>query len=283
MACPLSRSRWNPTDIRRFIKLTPSSTNAMRVATDQGDGFVKAMGNPEGPHALASELVGTQLADWFGLPTFDYSIITIDADQIELRFANRELAQSGPAFITRAVHGIEWGGQRRELKKLANPHDLSRLVVFDTWILNRDRCAPDGIRSANFSNVFLSQEAPEKKFMLMAMDHTHCFGIKGEITRRVADIENRDTLGVFGLFPEFREFLDKDMVEKAASELGQMTRKITQEIVASVPADWEVSSTASRKLVDLIVGRATFVSEHIMKMIWPQQNLPGIEDKGDIS
>ena len=56
-----------------------------------------------GPHALASELVGTQLADWFGLPTFDYSIIRVETDEIELRFANGQLAQTGPAFITRAV------------------------------------------------------------------------------------------------------------------------------------------------------------------------------------
>lgn len=277
MACPLSRSRWNPTDIRRSIKVTPSSTNAMRVATDQGDGFVKAMGNPEGPHALASELVGTQLADWFGLPTFDYSIIAIDADEIELRFASGELAQTGPAFITRAVRGVEWGGNRRELNRLANPHDISRLVVFDTWILNRDRCAPDGERRANFSNVFLSQEAPEKKFMLMAMDHTHCFGAEGELSARVANIENRRAPGVYGIFPEFRHFLAQDLIEKAAFDLGQMSRPIAQEIVDSVPAEWEISSTASRALVDLIVGRAFFVSERIMEMIWPQQNLPGIK------
>jgi hypothetical protein len=41
------------------------------VETDAGEGFLKAMGNPESPHVLACELVGTLLAEWLGLPTLE--------------------------------------------------------------------------------------------------------------------------------------------------------------------------------------------------------------------
>jgi len=34
----------------------------------------------QGPHPLACEWVATQLARWFGLPTFDYSLLAIDAE-----------------------------------------------------------------------------------------------------------------------------------------------------------------------------------------------------------
>ena len=58
----------------------------MLVRTDAGDGYLKAMGNPAGEHALACELVGTQLAAWFGLPVFDFAIIQVTAAD-ELPFA----------------------------------------------------------------------------------------------------------------------------------------------------------------------------------------------------
>lgn len=55
---------WHPTIVRRFIESYPTSTNVARVDTDAGEGFLKPMGNPEGPHVLACELVGTMLAQW---------------------------------------------------------------------------------------------------------------------------------------------------------------------------------------------------------------------------
>ena len=101
------------------------------VETDAGRGYLKAIGNPEGEHALACDLVGTQLAAWFGLPTFDQAIVTFDGVP-ELRLHNGELAREGPALATRAVKGDGWSGGPRQLAKLQNPDDISRLVVFDT-------------------------------------------------------------------------------------------------------------------------------------------------------
>jgi hypothetical protein len=43
--------------------------------TDAGKAFVKTLGNPEGPAALISEWIGTRLAAWLGLPTFDIAIV----------------------------------------------------------------------------------------------------------------------------------------------------------------------------------------------------------------
>jgi hypothetical protein len=38
-------------------------------------------------------------------------------------------------------------------------HIIPRLVVFDTWTLNWDRCPPDGdTRRINYGNVFLTSE-----------------------------------------------------------------------------------------------------------------------------
>ena len=126
---------WKPTTIRRFVKAIKSSACTALVETDAGSGYLKALGGPEGPHILACEWVATHLAKWFGLSTFDCAIIEVAA-QDEILFHNGSIAQVGPAFITRGESGEPWSGKEKQLKRLINPQDISRLVVFDTWTLN---------------------------------------------------------------------------------------------------------------------------------------------------
>ncbi len=114
-----------------------------RIVTDVGPAYIKAMGNRQGPHPLAAELVATQLAAWMGLPTFEFAILEIDANVDEIPFLRGGFATSGPAFVTKAALGHTWGGSEKELANLTNPEDVSRLVVFDTWVLNCDRHPPD--------------------------------------------------------------------------------------------------------------------------------------------
>jgi len=78
------------------------------------------MGNPEGPHALVSEYVGTQLAEWFGLSTFDYALVELTDDEIP--FAKGESATPGPAFITRKEDGETCSGTA-----------LRRIAKVDRW------------------------------------------------------------------------------------------------------------------------------------------------------
>lgn len=147
-----------------------------RIVTDAGKAYCKAIGNPEGPHALACEWVGTHLARWLGLPTFDCALLTVDeVDEIPL--GDQTWAKPGPAFVSRAESGHAWGGSADELHLIENPEDIAKLVVFDTWTLNCDRHPPKGVvRKPNKDNVFLSGEgARPGRFRLIAMDHTHCF------------------------------------------------------------------------------------------------------------
>ena len=71
---------WQPKSFRRFVRNFKSSTLVTRIETDVGEGFVKVVGNPAGPHALACEWVGTQLADLLSLSTFDYALLEIGSD-----------------------------------------------------------------------------------------------------------------------------------------------------------------------------------------------------------
>lgn len=273
---------WQPRALRRFVQGFPTSARTAFVETDAGPGFVKAMGGPEGPHTLASEVVATQLAAWFQLPTFDWCLIDIDEiDEIPFMDSQRNRtgqATPGPAFITRAEQGTVWGGGDRQLKLLVNPQDISRLVVFDTWVSNCDRHGPIDPRTLrrrkpNRDNVFLSEEAPSGQFLLKAMDHTHCFSSVPEWTQRLSRVDTIKDDRLFGVFPEFRRYLRKTAVRHAANDLRSITSAVVRTMIQRVPDEWEVTQVVRDALVDLVVGRAAYVAETIESRIWPQGSL----------
>ncbi len=269
---------WNPTTIKRFVKALPTSACTVIVETDAGKGYLKTLGNNEGPHILACEWIGTNLAKWFQLPTLDFAMFSVtDIDEIPLH--NGKSAEVGPAFVTRSESGETWSGDKKQLDKLINPQDISRLVVFDTWTLNCDRYsvpADDNVGNArvNRGNVFLSEEAPAGHFMLKAMDHTHCFTCGRELSKKLRNIDKIRDPRVFGLFPEFRGFLDSNQVRLALSDLRTLSRAEVVRITQDVPKEWEVRTEAMNALVDLIVDRAAFVANTLEGQLWPQKSLP---------
>jgi hypothetical protein len=272
---------WQPTIIRRFVKALPTSACTVIVETDAGKGYLKALGNNEGPNILACEWVGTRLANWFGLPTFDFAQIDV-TDIDEIPFHNGNMAQAGKAFITRSESGETWGGQVRQLGLLFNPQNITRLVVFDTWTLNCDRFShPVGASKprVNYGNVFLSEEAPEARLLLKAMDHTHCFSCGHALTKQLSNIDVVRDERIFGLFPEFRSLVTRDGVEDAVADLRRMNRTIAEQLTDGIPNEWQVSAAARQAMIDLIVGRAHYLADTIEDrfrsngLIWEQPQI----------
>lgn len=275
---------WQPTMVRRFIKALSTATATVIVETDQGEGYLKAMGNPEGPHVLACEWVGTQLARRLGLLTFDFALIYLTADD-EIPFTGGGKAQPGPAFITRKERGSSWGGDKKELRRLANLPDLTRLVLFDTWTRNCDRYPTDPARRRpNRDNVFFSREgAPPKHFLLKAMDHGCCFTCGRDLTPRVAELANVKEEGCYGLFPEFWPYLNRDVLRGAVQILRTIAHEEARQIVTGIPREWDVAATARDALIELICRRGAFVSDSIEGWIWPQREFDFAPSEGGMA
>jgi hypothetical protein len=239
------------------------------VDTDAGEGFLKAMGNPEGPHVLACELVGTELAKWLGLPTLEYAVIWVTPED-EIPLAGGGLAAPGPAFITKAESGFPWGGDDEALRRIRQPEDISRIVVLDTWIRNCDRYRPEPNRRVNRDNVFLAWETgPERGLVLKAMDHTHAFTCGRELTHRIGQMNDIQDTTIFGCFPEFVPFLDQEHMRTAAGQLGQMEGALASRFVARVPTEWQVEAPVREAWVRFIVERADFVATNMISWLWP--------------
>ena len=147
-------TNWQPTRLMKVAGSVDTSTGATEVTTDAGRAYIKPLGNRQGPHVLATDWVGTHLAKWFELSTFDIAILTLDADDT-FPLPRGSTAQPGPAFATRALNGEPWGRSGLQLDVLVNPEDVTRLVVFDTWTLNCDRHHHDiTVRKPNYDNVY---------------------------------------------------------------------------------------------------------------------------------
>ena len=269
-----SKSEWDPVTILRWVGAYGTSTGIAQVVTDAGEGYLKAIGNPAGEHALACEWVGTNLACNLGLPTFDFSIIRIN-EMDDITLGNGKKAKPGPAFITRAEKGFSWGGDEKALKKVVNKEDITRLVVLDTWIMNRDRHHPDTAkRNPNYDNVFMSfRAAPKGKHILKAIDHTHCLTHGDDLTPAVANIEQIRDQRVYGLFPAFLPFINPDDAESSVADLQAISRETIEEIIDQIPKEWDVSERARNALKELVVKRQGYVGNTILGKLFPNRQM----------
>jgi hypothetical protein len=279
---------WQPTRFIRFERGLETSMRTAIIQTDAGRAYIKAMGNPEGLHALACEWVGTELARWIGLPTLEYAIMNVEPDD-EIPFPDGGGAQPGPAFVTRAVRGQVWDGSPEMLQLLDNPDDLTVLVVFDTWTRNRDRYDPplplasdvptDGEQAAgaamlhrphkpHYDNVFLSEQgATPGRFRLLAMDHTHCFTYGRPLNHRLADIDPVRDECLYGYFPEFTPWIKLEVAERAARRMREMDRSTADAMVRGIPQQWDVSVPARAAMVEFICGRAAFLADNVVNLL----------------
>lgn len=263
---------WQPTTIRRPDKLFATATETVRVTTDAGPGFLKALGNRGGPQYLAADWLGTQLAAWLGLPTFEFIIIAVTPED-EIHFKNG-LAQPGPAFITREQSGMTWGGTEDELNSLVNPEDIGKLVLFDTWTRNCDRYPPDiNARKPNLGNVFLSNEDMEDgKFQLVAMDHTHCFNCGRDLNAQLANIDLVKDDRVYGLFPAFKPFIKPhwQALLDAVTKLNTLDIQWVQGLIGAIPAEWQINAAGRAALATLVCHRASYTGETFIPLLEAQ-------------
>lgn len=261
---------WRPSRFVRYLSCVGTSTGPAEIETDAGRAYLKALGNREGPHVLAAEWIGTALADWLGLRTFSVAkLVVAEDDKIPLGHDRR--AQPGTAIALRAERGASWQGSDAELDAADNVRDVGRLVVLDTWLRNCDRSPPEGMgRKPNYDNVFLSEEGAQSgRFTLTAFDHTHCFVCGRELTAKISQIDNVKDPRIYGRFPVFDRFLERDVVDDAVRRLSEVSRSSMGDIVEQIADDWDVSPDAKLALVDFLVDRAGFLCSSVTLNLYP--------------
>ncbi|WP_142113799.1 HipA family kinase [Bosea sp. AK1] len=215
------------------------------------------MGNPQGFESLVCELIAGELACWLGLYVPPFSVVRVVGIDIPMR--DRGHMEHGPAFISQKIPGAPSDAGDTFLRKIANPQDVAKLVAFDTLIRNGDRWPPDDTRqSPNFDNLFFSPSG--RKFILCALDHSHCF-VETTFDNELDDDYVISDDRIYGYFPHFAPYLRPVYVVNAANRLGQMTREVAAEIVDSVPREWGLTGRQRARFIDVICARAVLARE----------------------
>lgn len=262
----MNKQHWCPTTIKRIVRNDiESSTSPVVVLTDKGNGYLKVPGNREGPQVLACEFVGTSLAAWLGIPTFEFSIISLGAIP-EIILSDGRKAEKGPGFITREESGEVWDGTKKTLTKITNAEDITRLVCLDTWTRNEDRFfhKKDGTIRRHVDNVFLSDER-QNGLILKAFDFTHAFTCGRDITKKIMfDVHDES---IYGFFPEFRDFIKADIAVQVCNKLKTVKDRHIQPMIDCIPKEWEIDKAAREAWIQFIVSRAVFLSKNFMTMI----------------
>jgi len=210
--------------------------------------------------------VGSLLAEWIGLKTLDFSIITV-ADDDEIPLGKGGFAEPGPAFISRAVPGFAWGGDEQSLRDISNPEDISRLILFDTWVRNCDRYRPVPKRM-NFDNVFFVK-ADINRPVLTAIDHTHAFTCGREVTRAIRRIDVIQDPVQFGAFPQFSNFRSLAAEAATYARLEEMEIVEAEQLVQLVPSAWLADNETRNAWSEFITRRARFLARPIPPAVPP--------------
>jgi len=252
--------------VKRVIRVLGTSTRPIEVETDDAAlSFVKVLGNPEGPSALACEFIGTELARALGIPTFEVAL-PLYPDDLCVPLEHGLLPEPGPCFATKAVNGISWDGTSESLDALENPEHLAGLVALDVWLRNPDRYfVRAGRTRRNLRNVFLAEEGvPRGSFRLTAIDHTHCIRQDGELTPQSLTIERERDDQMYGLFPAFIERIEREDLAPYIERLRALacTNDIDA-IVNRTPRSWLPAGQVRQDLPAFLKRRALHVADNI--------------------
>jgi hypothetical protein len=76
---------------------------------------------------------------------------------------------------------------------------------------------------------------------------------------------------LYGLFPQFQDFVDRAEIRRFVTRLTQFTADVASAFISLVPQEWKISSDARSAWAAMITQRAQFVAETIETRLWPQQ------------
>ena len=112
------------------------------------------------------------------------------------------------------------------------------------------------------------------------MDHGLCFIRSGEdLSAKLDHIDKVKDEHVYGLFPEFRGSLREDIIVECAARLREMDAATAEEMIGTVPTEWDVSPSARKAWADLIFRRASVVADNVQQ--WIELIAPWFHGQGE--
>ena len=215
----------------------------------------------------------------FGLPIPDCGYCRLDDKTLNFgkpwSFEGRHVLP-GPAFVSAKVDATPWNTKSEDLKTISNKSDVARLVVFDTWVINRDRYSPrdwphrnpSGVRRpySNPGNLLLAG-TPGARTRLVPIDHGHAVTDTVPISANILLDNSIRSTSVYGMFPGFYPYIDERSVRSAVDDLKLLTMTHVEETVRLTPPEWELGKELSSMLSHFLYERSRFLTGAMVDMI----------------
>lgn len=263
----LAQDAWRPTKVLRVVDVKATSTSPLFVETDQGNAVVKYLGNKAGTDALISEYICASLCNIIGVLCPDFAIMKIGDLEVEAGVT----VQGGPAFLSRFVDEA-YQLSPTLLKRLREPEQMTRLIVFDTWVRNSDRYCKDhygDVLVDKPENALLIKD--KRKMQLLAIDHSHA----------LCDDSLEDGLGdswvneaeIYGFFPMFAPYLDRAVAYKALEAIRAIDEACIRLICERVPREWGMNQSLTSSLAQCLVARGARLADWLIDELFAQYEL----------
>lgn len=258
--CPSNGFEPQLTSGLRFVR--PMRGGAQSVLVECTDGahyVVKSLNNPQGPHVLFNEALGTELMRSMGFPVppwkpillsssllnstpkFDFETCGGRVPRVEgLHFGSLYVVP--PGSIVHEIMPSEW------LKRVVDREQFLRALVLDLWVCNRDK------RQA----LFLPTAAGGgTRLHPIFFDNGHMFG--GPDWR----FEDRVARSLYGDLSVYAGLLDESSIQCALNEVMNMSSVSIFRSLRTIPDEWFPDRQRSLQMLDQLFARR----EHLPDLI----------------
>lgn len=251
----------NPVAYRRKLE---GKSNAHLIAFDDGREYVVKFFQPGFERTLPNEWVSYCLARYLGLPIPFARLVEIP-DEFSVKIP--ELAQMVPTqfqFASLYVPNCLDGHQVSGVSGILNHETLAGIILFDYWMCNRDRTR---------KNILLKEDS-QGVFQLWIIDHAE---VLGSYDWQISNLENLPTeLMKSAAHRLMASFIETEVAFAEALELIQtIPIFLIEEIVSTIPDDWNVSREEKKAMVNaLLQHRTKYLPKQtariIKKVYYPQ-------------
>ncbi len=159
--------------IRTILSDIARGTSRARFirAVDGNEYLIKGPSlTPEHPHVAGNELIAAELGQRIGLKLLPHAVAVDDDNRYY--FASRRL-----------VAGTFYDGLFEQLlARCTNRDSVHRIVVFDAWLINDDRTAPNFL-----VNKIKGKGTKGERLDLIPIDHGHCLARKHRPPEQLQD------------------------------------------------------------------------------------------------
>ncbi|MGA9227964.1 MAG: HipA family kinase [Mesobacillus sp.] len=234
----------NPVAYRRKLE---GKSNSHLIAFDDGREYVVKFFQPGFERTLPNEWVSYCLARYLGLPIPFARLVEIP-DEFTVKIP--ELAQMVPTqfqfaslFVPNCLDGHQVRGV---VSGILNQETLAGIILFDYWMCNRDRTRKN----------ILFQEDSQDVFQLWVIDHAE---VLGSYDWQISNLENLPTgLRKSAAHRLMASFIENEEAFAEALELIQtIPIFLIEEIVSTIPDDWNVSKEEKKAMVNALVQHRT--------------------------